>query len=110
MPLLEKVTDPLQRLPVIALALHQLGKNEAAQDALREADIFADRRLRDTLAKEIPTLPNALWEDWLTFRIIRREAHQNIHGQPLPDSPYERLFQARVLPGSLARPTKPKPS
>lgn len=37
------------------------------------------------------------WDDWCLSRVLRREAHQAIEGQPLADSPYDRLHHARVL-------------
>ncbi|MCI0681757.1 MAG: protein kinase [Gemmataceae bacterium] len=97
LPLLEKVKDPLQKLPVQALALHQLGRTAAARQALHQADSIADQRLREGLAQEKLKVPDAWWADWLLFRHLRREAHQKIHGTAMPDSPYERLFRGRVL-------------
>ena len=97
LPLLEQVKDPLQKLPALALALHQLGRTDAARAALQEAEQVAEERLRNGLGGADLKLPDAWWSDWLLCRSLRREAHQAIHGQALPDSPYERLFRARVL-------------
>lgn len=95
--LLSTVKDPLQKLPAQALALHQLGKKAAAADALHQADLIAEQRLRDSLPLEKLKVPDAWWSDWLAFRALRREAHQAIHAKSLPDSAYERLFKGRVL-------------
>src|SRR5207249_7886079 len=37
--------------------------------------------------------------------VLRAEAHQLIHGKPMPESPYERLFRGRVFFG-LGQPDK----
>ncbi len=95
--LLEKVKDPLQQLPARALALHQLGRTAAAKEMLQQADAVADQRLRDTLSVEQLKIPDANWVDWLALRALRREAHQAIHGQPMPESPYDKLFRGRIL-------------
>jgi tetratricopeptide (TPR) repeat protein len=97
LPLLEKVRDPLQRLPAQALALHQLGRTVAAKEALQQADLAADQRLRAELLRETLKIPDSSWVDWLSFRTLRREAHQTIHGKPLPESPYDRLFHGRLF-------------
>src|SRR5262249_811461 len=84
-------------LPVIALALHKLGRADAAQEALRQADFTADRLLRDALASDKLSLPLEYWDHWLHFQFLRREAHQAIRGKAAPHSPYERVPRGRVL-------------
>jgi serine/threonine protein kinase/Flp pilus assembly protein TadD len=101
--LLEKVKEPIQQLPALAIALHQLGRTEAARDALRQADEAAEHLLRDGLVADTLQLPGPSWSDWLLFHILRREAHQAIHGKPMPESPYDTLFRGRVL-GALDKP------
>ena len=94
--ILEKVKDPLQKLPALAIALRQVGRLEAARDALKQADQQADELLRDSVRADILKMPgNAM--DWFFLRMIHREANQAIHGKPMPESPYERLFRGRVL-------------
>ncbi len=97
LPLLEKVKEPVQKLPALAIALLQLGKAQAAREALEQADAAADALLRDSLAADVLRIPDPWWQDWLLFRVLRREAHQAIHGKPMPESPYDRLFQGRLL-------------
>ncbi|MFO0871916.1 MAG: hypothetical protein U0935_23570 [Pirellulales bacterium] len=92
-----KVSEPLQRLPVEALALHQLGRQAEAADTLHRADQLAEQRLRDTLTVDKLSIPDPWWSDWLMFRQLRREAHRTIHGRPLPESPYDHLFAGRIL-------------
>jgi serine/threonine protein kinase/tetratricopeptide (TPR) repeat protein len=96
-PLLEKVKEPMQRLPALALALQQLGRTDAARDTLRQADEVADQLLRGTLQADSFKLPGSFWDEWLLCHILRREAHQTIYGKPLPESPYDRLFHGRRL-------------
>jgi tetratricopeptide (TPR) repeat protein len=94
--LLAGVEEPDLKWPAVALAEHQLGRAEAAREALRQADLAADRQTRDALADSSNRL-TPYWENWAFLRALRREAHQAIHGKPLPDSPYDRLHQGRVL-------------
>ncbi|HEY8504168.1 MAG TPA: tetratricopeptide repeat protein, partial [Gemmataceae bacterium] len=97
LPLLETATDPDRKWSAVALAFHQLGRADEAREALRQADLAADRRMRIGLSDETLRLPDKWWEDRLLFRSLRREAHRAIRGRPLPDSPYDRLHRARVL-------------
>ena len=46
---------------------------------------------------DVLKIPDPNWQDWLLFRVLRREAHQAIHGKPMPESPYDRLFRGRLL-------------
>jgi serine/threonine protein kinase/predicted Zn-dependent protease len=95
-PLLEKVTEPMQRLPALALALKELGRTDDAREALREGDNLADQQLRGALLADSFKMPGSFWDEWLLFHILRREAHQTIHGRPMPESPYDKLFRARL--------------
>jgi len=104
-PLLEKVKEPVQRLPALAIALHQLGRTKAAREALEQADVAADDLLRGGLAADVLKIPDPNWEDWLLFHVLRREAHQAIDGKPMPESPYDRLFRGRLL-DALNQPEK----
>jgi tetratricopeptide (TPR) repeat protein len=97
LPLLDHVVDPLQELPVKALVLHHLGRRAAAAEALAQSDQLVEKRLREGLGLEKLKIPDKWWADWLAVRVLRREAHLAIHGKPLPDSPYERLFRGRVF-------------
>ena len=81
----------------VALAEHQVGHPDAAREALRQADLAADRVTGDAATNPAMRLVRPDWPDWVYFRLVRREAHHTIEGKPLPDSPYDRLFRGRVL-------------
>jgi serine/threonine protein kinase/tetratricopeptide (TPR) repeat protein len=95
--LLQRVMDSMQRLPALAIALHQMGRTRAAQEALEQADAAADQLVRDAVVADVLKIPDANWQDWLLFRVLRREAHEAIHGKPMAESPYDRLFRGRLL-------------
>lgn len=82
---------------ILALIRHRLGQAEAAAEALRQADLLAERRMKDVVAGNQLVLPLYAWDEWLHNEVLRAEAHQSIHGKPLPASPYERLFRGRVF-------------
>src|SRR5262249_12840148 len=105
---LEKVKEPMQRLPALALALHQLGRTDAARAALRKADEAADLLLHGSLLADTLRVPGRFWDEWLFFHILRREAHQAIHGKPMPESAYDRLSRGRLL-SALDEPEKAEP-
>jgi tetratricopeptide (TPR) repeat protein len=96
LPWLDKVKDPLQKLPVQALALQQLGRRAEAVETLAQADRLADQRLRDALAEDHVRVPDPKWADWLTICILHRQAHEAIHGAPAPRSPYDVLLRGRM--------------
>ena len=85
--------------------LHQLRRTEAAREALEQADAAADDLLRGGLAADVLKIPDAFWQNWLLFHVLRREAHEAIHGKPMPESPFDRLFRGRLL-YSLDQPDK----
>jgi tetratricopeptide (TPR) repeat protein/serine/threonine protein kinase len=87
-----------------ALAEHQLGHRQAAVQALREADLAAERLMHERAAADMLRLTQ-WWDDWLLAELLRHEAHQKIHGKPMPESPYARLFRGRVL-SALDEPDK----
>ncbi len=80
----------------LALIQHHVGHDKEAAEALRQADVLADRRMQSVIAGDQLKLP-LIWDEWLHNELLRAEAHQAIHGKPLPASPYQTLFRARVF-------------
>ena len=89
-------SDDLSRWALVALAEHLRGRSEAAREALLKADRATDLVLKDAVAGGNLWLP-FYWHDWLQVRLLKRQAHRLIFGQELPDSPYERLHEGRLL-------------
>jgi tetratricopeptide (TPR) repeat protein/serine/threonine protein kinase len=80
----------------LALIQHRLGHAKEAAEALGQADLLAEKRMQSIVAADRLKLP-IIWDEWLHNQALRAEAHQAIHGKPMPESPYERLYRARVL-------------
>ncbi len=81
---------------ISALLQHRLGHAKAAAEALRQADLLAERRLKEVVAGDQLKVP-LIWDEWLHNELLRAEAHQTIHGKPMPASPYERLLRGRIF-------------
>lgn len=83
----------------LALIRKRVGQSDAAAEALRQADLLAERRMKDSATADQLKLPLTAWDEWLHNELLRAEAHQAIHAKPMPASPYEKLFRGRVLHG-----------
>ena len=83
--------------PALALAQHRLGQVAAARQTLGRFDREADALMRAAVEGEKVKLPLAYWDRWLHFELLRREAHRAIRGGPPLPSPYDRLYDGRVL-------------
>ncbi len=81
---------------ILALIRHRLGHAKEATEALRQADLLAERRMKDAVGGERLQVP-LVWDEWLHNHLLRAEAHRVIRGKPMPDSPYEKLFRGRVF-------------
>src|SRR5262249_86511 len=81
---------------ILALIQHRLGHTKEAAEALRQADLLAEKRMQGAVAAD-RLKPPLIWDEWLHNQALRAEAHQAIHGKPMPESPYEKLYRARVL-------------
>ncbi len=81
----------------LRLALHHAGRADGALAALEQADKNAEKHLRAALENASLHVPVMPWQEWIHMELCRREAHQAIHGKPMPLSPYERLFHGRSL-------------
>jgi tetratricopeptide (TPR) repeat protein len=79
-----------------ALIKHRLGHAKEAAEALRQADLLAEKRMQGVVADAQLKLP-IVWDEWLHNQALRAEAHQAIHHKPAPESPYEKLFRGRVF-------------
>jgi tetratricopeptide (TPR) repeat protein len=102
---LEGLRDITHKWPVLALARQRLGRTEEAREALRRAEAEADQQIRDAATAETLRFPGpfVFWQEWLHRQLLLAEAHEAVHGRPRPDSPYDRLYRARLL-SALGRP------
>jgi tetratricopeptide (TPR) repeat protein len=87
---------PWPEWQILALIRRRLGQADAAAEALRQADLLAERRMKVAACAERLQTPLTS-DEWLHNEVLRAEAHQAVYGKPMPASPYERLFRGRVF-------------
>ncbi|MEX2114277.1 MAG: protein kinase [Pirellulales bacterium] len=94
--------------PILALAYHELGKEDEAKAALKQAaeamQEWTRQRYEDGPDSWVVSLgaaaiwPVSCW-DWLEFEIYFREAHAALGLGPLEDDPRWTVLRARALAG-----------
>jgi tetratricopeptide (TPR) repeat protein len=81
----------------LAMAHQRLGHSDEAVQALDQA-----RRMEES-RKMIITLPGAMWNEWLRFRIVRREAERLVKGKTKAAGEALRPCNGFTGPGSSGR-------
>jgi hypothetical protein len=76
---------------VLALAHHELGKQDEARRWLDRADTWMDAKLEEALAERGVKLPLD-WMSWAEFQVLRREARKALGaGESRADEKLEKL-------------------
>ncbi len=83
--------------PIRAIVLQHLGRSAEARDQLQAAVNEVNRIWSEPLALPAQAKPRKHPEVDLLYLVMAREAHQLIHGTPLPDPPLRQLYRARML-------------
>jgi tetratricopeptide (TPR) repeat protein len=81
--------------PVLAMALHHLGKADEARQALASAEKAIDQWTETMFRGPVDSMPIP-WIDWIECRLLYREATQLLTGVPPAEDPRLRTIQERA--------------
>src|SRR5207248_1932199 len=90
------LSDALYVQPLLASALHQLGRTDEARRVLAAAEERYDRQVKEALEAPTHRLPQ-LWTLQPLYLITRREARTLLDGKDPGADPHEPALRARAL-------------